>query len=429
MRRSQTILLCLFALVITVVAAYIVGSSTTEQRRTVARAELEDRLEKGRATAAAWHEAAKTERDSAMAPHLSSVEVEELNARFRKASESGWEDLAREISQVKRPWPPELLTKINVWLSDHEDLLAQARALAERGADMEIGDDSSATSQEKSLRLNDMFGMTRLLAIAADARALEGRVDEALDLLADTVAVGDLIGAEPIVSAQVWRQASYDTAMFSVQQLLSGHQLSRDRLDKLEGMLDDTYQRPVFAAAVANEARFGIGFFDEIRNGTVGSILRPFVNMNEVSYVENMTALAEVAGQPYYECASRIDGMRHLSQNLPFTQPVSRSLLRITQPGLIRNIEDQARVDARIDLARIAIALEREYQATGAYPSNLESIAGQFGGELPRDPFTGEPFHYRLESYGFVLYSVGNNQTDEGGTQDGPDVAWWGRSP
>ena len=37
---------------------------------------------------------------------------------------------------------------------------------------------------------------------------------------------------------------------------------------------------------------------------------------------------------------------------------------------------------------------------------------------MPVDPFTGEPYHYRTTDDGFLLYSVGQNLTDDNGRHD-----------
>ena len=69
-----------------------------------------------------------------------------------------------------------------------------------------------------------------------------------------------------------------------------------------------------------------------------------------------------------------------------------------------------------IDEARIACALERYRLAHGVYPNSLDALAPTYIGELPRDVINGEPYHYQLRADGtFLLYSVGWNQTDDGG--------------
>jgi hypothetical protein len=69
-----------------------------------------------------------------------------------------------------------------------------------------------------------------------------------------------------------------------------------------------------------------------------------------------------------------------------------------------------------VNLARIAIALERYRLAHGAFPESLDPLAPQFMSELPHDIINGQPLHYRHTADGqFVLYSVGWNETNDGG--------------
>ena len=70
-----------------------------------------------------------------------------------------------------------------------------------------------------------------------------------------------------------------------------------------------------------------------------------------------------------------------------------------------------------VDLARVAIALERRYRlAHDEYPEALDTLLPQFMEKLPHDIINGQPLHYRRTSDGqFVLYSVGWNETDDGG--------------
>jgi hypothetical protein len=69
-----------------------------------------------------------------------------------------------------------------------------------------------------------------------------------------------------------------------------------------------------------------------------------------------------------------------------------------------------------VNLARIAIALERYRLAHGGFPESLDPLTPQFLSELPHDIINGQPLHYRRTADGqFVLYSVGWNETDDGG--------------
>lgn len=77
-----------------------------------------------------------------------------------------------------------------------------------------------------------------------------------------------------------------------------------------------------------------------------------------------------------------------------------------------------------VDLARTAIALERYRLARGAVPESLDALTPQCIAKVPHDAISGQALKYRRESDGlFLLYSVGWNETDDGGVaglnQDG----------
>ncbi len=68
-----------------------------------------------------------------------------------------------------------------------------------------------------------------------------------------------------------------------------------------------------------------------------------------------------------------------------------------------------------VDLARVAIVLERDCMAHGKYPEALAALAPQFIDKLPHDVIGGGPLKYSRTDNGFVLYSIGWNEKDDGG--------------
>ncbi len=66
--------------------------------------------------------------------------------------------------------------------------------------------------------------------------------------------------------------------------------------------------------------------------------------------------------------------------------------------------------------AQIACALEGYHLAHGEYPETLDALTPQFIETIPRDIIGGQALHYRRTDDGkFLLYSVGWNETDDGG--------------
>lgn len=74
----------------------------------------------------------------------------------------------------------------------------------------------------------------------------------------------------------------------------------------------------------------------------------------------------------------------------------------------------------RVNEAIVACALERYRLANGQFPEALNAISPQYLEKMPLDVITGEPLKYRRTSDGqFILYSVGWNAKDDGGTMGG----------
>ncbi|MBX3362876.1 MAG: type II secretion system protein GspG, partial [Phycisphaeraceae bacterium] len=85
-------------------------------------------------------------------------------------------------------------------------------------------------------------------------------------------------------------------------------------------------------------------------------------------------------------------------------------------------LDQSAVLQADRDGLDIMIALERFRLAEGEYPDSLERIVPAYMEALPLDPWSGVPYVYRRPGdsdhcapAGYVLYSIGSDQVDNGG--------------
>lgn len=102
---------------------------------------------------------------------------------------------------------------------------------------------------------------------------------------------------------------------------------------------------------------------------------------------------------------------------------------RMLLPALTQTAEKCARAQTSVDLARIACALERYRLAHGQFPETLDKLVPLFIAKHPHDVINRQPLKYRrTDDSSFILYSVGWNETDDGGTvalnKDGKSVNW-----
>lgn len=84
--------------------------------------------------------------------------------------------------------------------------------------------------------------------------------------------------------------------------------------------------------------------------------------------------------------------------------------------SLVQIPSRHCRIEIQRRLVVAAIALKRYQMRHGAFPNALDALVPEFCAEVPRDPVDGQPLRYRrLPEGDFLLYSLGENGTDEGG--------------
>ena len=88
-------------------------------------------------------------------------------------------------------------------------------------------------------------------------------------------------------------------------------------------------------------------------------------------------------------------------------------------PTHTRLLDIVIRYVAQLRTARTALAVERYRLAEGRLPESLDNLVPAYISAIPDDPFNGSPLKYRILQPGYVVYSVDDDLTDEGGTERG----------
>ena len=92
--------------------------------------------------------------------------------------------------------------------------------------------------------------------------------------------------------------------------------------------------------------------------------------------------------------------------------PVARMML----PALFRLEAKTTRQQAMLRCAEVACAVERWSLAHGgALPDALDALVPTFLAAVPEDPMDGRPLKFKPRPKGFVVYSIGEDGTDDGG--------------
>ena len=463
MRTKDWALMGLLATTAVVVAAFVAFQMVSEARRSAATAGAakpevvhlyEDlAVHMGRTTPdAAVPDDQPSPTDAASHSATDLAAATETIARYQQffarrdqalGDNATWSDLQNTV--LKRPpsqWTEQERQTLEAFVRAHEALIREIRELAERGGPVCLLDLSEGYAMQLP-HLAKLRDCARLLG--ADALARAGRGDFAT-AMADIEAGFQLAGAlagEPTLVSQLVRMAMVDVTADAFQLVFEPGELPADLTRDLVRLLTQSDHRDGFAASFAVEQAAGLQVFSDFLRDEgawpmgatsplagfgawlyASPIARPWFNMDEAAYAGIMDRFHEAVQLPYYEAKPLLDQIEQDVEDLPVTRVLSRMLL----PALARSCAAQARLEATLDLTQMGIAIEHYHGVHGEYPGTLEAIASELGGAVPVDPFTGQPYHYRPSGGTFLLYSIGMDLEDDGGTHDwrDGDIVWRG---
>jgi hypothetical protein len=80
-------------------------------------------------------------------------------------------------------------------------------------------------------------------------------------------------------------------------------------------------------------------------------------------------------------------------------------------------------MNTTLELTRLAAALAVYRVEHNAYPEKLDDLEPRELNQLPVDLYNGKSFLYRRDGMGYLLYSVGANGADDGGSHEQWGVA------
>jgi hypothetical protein len=103
-----------------------------------------------------------------------------------------------------------------------------------------------------------------------------------------------------------------------------------------------------------------------------------------------------------------------------FAKPrVGPMLTGMMAPAIYRPVVSHVRGLAKVRAARIAIAAERFRLTQGRLPETLDELVPEYLSQIPADPFDNSLMKLARTDAGIVIYSVGADEDDNGGSVDG----------
>lgn len=288
--------------------------------------------------------------------------------------------------------------------------------------------------------LAPLKGCASVLRERSIAELQNGQGDKALDDVKLALQLTDKIHSEPFLISHLVRIAMVGITLQPIWEGMAEHQWTDAQLTQLDLELAKLDFLADYKLAMRGELGSQGGIFDYLRHHP-----EQFPNMSSDGDLVNTSLPARilwhlVPGGWLYQnelhCARpMVELYLPLSDtNRGIISPAAtrhadaavesearhRNLYNIAERMFLPSLGNAARRFAygqeSVDLARVAIALERYRLVHSEYPGSLDALAPRFIEQLPHDIVNGQPLQYRRTADGkFLLYSVGWNETDDGG--------------
>jgi len=276
-----------------------------------------------------------------------------------------------------------------------------------------------------------------LLDLDARAKTADGNARAAIEDINAMFAMSAHARTDPLLVCLLvsWLIEQKATAAF--QNLLLNSKLSADDLATLRIPANPSYRTlieravrgeeasrlTVFCAAGSGEVTFkGLVWLAKINGQPLddidavpplgGSLYRVFLFADDLANHRRLSQrIRQIAGMPYHKAKAEWQDFE--SQFI--SQPVGL-LNRFLLPATGVCIVSVAKAGALHEALRLGVAAEKYRLRHGRLPARLEDLTPEFIPVVPLDPFDGKPMRMKRTEHGLIVYSIGPDEIDNGGT-------------
>ncbi|MCI0379357.1 MAG: hypothetical protein L0215_17240 [Gemmataceae bacterium] len=270
--------------------------------------------------------------------------------------------------------------------------------------------------------------------LAADAvlKAQKGNVPGACLSARAALNAGRSFGDEPFTVSTLVRINCVLLACAALERVLAQGDASDADLAKIHKLLEMEWQEDLFARAVRTERgvlhqifrlldskKLDFKFIAALSEQKASTAVRAF------GFIGNSQNSAHTWGLRYANQAQKIikmpvheqfEAIEKLQADY-FDLPEVAKLLTPNWKKFHGNTF--LRGKAQVACGMLGVALERYRQKHGRWPDKLDALQPDFLGDVPPDPFDGQPLRYRKTKNGVVVYSIGPSKAMQGDRWDG----------
>jgi hypothetical protein len=328
----------------------------------------------------------------------------------------------RKIPPPGEPW--EDLESAEKLLEEYAPQLAGLHEAAQLGGQARYPTDFQAGISMLLPHAQQLRHAARLLALEAHVRAHRGDAAGAAKSIDAMFKLSGSLQREPVLISQLVRLAIASMGRQQTLRLLPAARFSDDDLARLQADLREVKPADGIRQGMLGERVLGQEAFNNPATAAVMGVPR-FVyiarNQDLANYLEFMRRFVEASKQPLPEAKKAADQVETELKTIVGGPPVKKFnylLTSLVLPAVSKTVDASLRTAAANDAADALIAAERFRRRHGRLPERLEELVPEFLPAVPLDAYDGKPLRFQRSGHELVVYSVGEDLQDNGGTGD-----------
>jgi hypothetical protein len=352
---------------------------------------------------------------------------------YRKSLGSADPDLAQKVYNAELPARAEPVDEATKNLiAQHISNNQQALKLLHKGAAAEHSRypvDFTAGFNTLMPYLSDIRDSAKLLKLEGVLHAENGEPQLATDSVISGFGLARSLTKEPMLISQLVRIACQALAVSTVEQVVNRTELTDQQLAELGECIANTEDHSDISVGFIGERCMGISFFKEpesIGEAVTGGMLAApllsvykatgLVDKSGLLYLDFMDDYIGLFRLPLHEREKEADAIGAKVE----ATPKIYILLHTFMPAFGRVTTLDIRGIAQLRTGRVGLAIQRYRLATGKLPDALADLVPTYLDAVPKDPFDGNDLRYKKLETGFVVYSIGEDRSDDGGKEKLP---------
>jgi hypothetical protein len=288
-------------------------------------------------------------------------------------------------------------------------------------------------------RIQHSREVVQLLDLESVLRCCDGDVNGACRCARGALHVAQSHGDEINVISLIVRFAEGTSAVTMLERALACGKPSVDLLKSLQDVLDRQSEEvpKVTLCAVRGEralyhrmwqahAEGRISFArmfaqsepESTWDKVVAFFSAPVLRRAHAEFLRSTTQLVEIAKQPAPEQEAGLRAWDERVMQVRAGSDRAQVLAALLMPAFTKILDISHGQQAVLRCAATALAAERYRQEKGNWPDTLDALVPTYLKQVPADPYDGKPLRLRRTDDGIIVYSIGPDRADNGGTLD-----------